>query len=227
MSFCFLNLCSEFSLNGDQQKHSFIFKESGGCGVRPEGWGSRAETGGFAIFLLSQKCLWWLKCVCFFFKLVRALSLLKSQYIQSSTGIILSNAVKVQPNCWNEIFSRNIYIVCIHKIKLLLQHVINSHLKSIVLPHRKTRRWRGRWRKSREPARIWKRSWGGCWRAWMTPHGMRRIFEDLVCRFSTQSFENKTNTSTCKTATHTLHTLSWFSVCDWTGVHLLGVCLLW
>lgn len=93
-------------------------------------WGMRFKSWNRWVcnfFTKSEMSVMVEMCV-FFFKLERALSLLKSQYIQSSTGIILSNAVKVQPDCWNEIFSRNIYIVCIHKIKLLLQHVINSLL---------------------------------------------------------------------------------------------------
>lgn len=52
--------------------------------------------------------------------------------------------------------------------------------KITVLRPRITRRWRGPWRRSREHGRIWKRLWGGCWRAWTTRPGMRRTCEELV-----------------------------------------------
>lgn len=40
-----------------------------------------------------------------------------------------------------------------------------------------TRRWKGRLRRSRGHAKIWRRSSGGSWRAWMTPRGMRPTCE--------------------------------------------------
>lgn len=50
----------------------------------------------------------------------------------------------------------------------------------IVWPHRITRRWSGRWRRSRERGRIWKKLWGECWRASMTQRGTRQTFEDVL-----------------------------------------------
>lgn len=64
MSFCALNLCFEINLNGDRQKHSFSRSLVDVVyALRDEVQELKQASSEF--FLLSQKGLWWLKCVFF------------------------------------------------------------------------------------------------------------------------------------------------------------------